>query len=173
MTVLPHRRELFFVKFTPRNTLLNTLLLYLVCSPRVFFLFCFLILVAPLITTQPQGGPVTDSDNVTLFCNASGNPVPTISWTRNGSVLTSSVLRISFGAESRELTITIVNRTDRGEYRCAANNSVGIVTSNAATLDVQCKYTSCLFEYNMTGKTSVSGVTTLYLVTRLTSMVLT
>ena len=89
---------------------------------------------------------------MTFSCNASGNPVPTITWTRNGSVLTSSVLRISFGAESREMTITIVNRTDRGEYRCVANNSVGNVTSNAATLHVQCKYTSCLFEYDMTGQ---------------------
>ena len=155
MTLLPHRRELFFVKFTPRNTFLNTLLLYLVCSPRVFFFFlkfCFLIIVAPLITTQPQGGLVYEGGNVTLSCNASGNPVPTIKWTRNGSVLTSSVLRISFGAESRELTITIVNRTDMGEYRCVANNSVGNVTSDAATLDVQCEYTSCPFEYDMTGK---------------------
>ena len=132
-----------------------------------------MIIVAPLITTQPQGGPVTEGDNVTFSCNASGNPVPTITWTRNGSVLTSSVLRISFRAESRELTIRIVNRTNRGEYRCVANNSVGNVTSNPATLDVQCKYTSCLFEYDMTGKTSASGVTTLCLVTRLTSMVLT
>ena len=110
---------------------------------------------------------------MTFSCNASGNPVPTITWTRNGSVLTSSVLRISFGAESREMTITIVKRTDRGEYRCVANNSVGNVTSNAATLDVKCKYTSYLFENDMTGKTSASGVTTLYLVTRLTSVVLT
>ena len=129
--------------------------------------------VAPQITPQPQGGQVIEGNIVTFSCNASGNPVPTITWTRNGSVLTSSVLRISFGAESRELTIRIVNRKDRGEYRCVANNSVGNVTSNAATLDVQCKYTSCLFEYDMTGKTSASGVTTLYLVTRLTSMVLT
>ena len=110
---------------------------------------------------------------MTLSCNASGNPVPTITWTRNGSVLTSSVPRISFGAESRELTITTINKADSGEYRCVANNSEGNVTSNAATLDVQCKYTSCLFQYDMTGKTSASGVTTLYLVTRLTNMVLT
>ena len=154
MTLLPHRRELIFVKFTPHNTLLRTLLLYLV----FFFKFCFLTIVAPVITTQPQVGPVTEGDNVTLFCNASGNPVPTITWTRNGSVLTSSVARISFEAESRELTITSINRTDSGEYRCAANNSEGNVTSDAATLDVQCEYTSCPFEYDMTDKTRASVV---------------
>ena len=139
--VLPHRKSLFFVKFTPRNTLLHTLLLYLVCSPHDFFFkFCFLIIVAPVITTQPQVGPVTEGDNVTLSCNASGIPVPTITWTRNGSVLISSVPRISLGAESRELTITNISRADSGEYRCVANNSEGNVTSNAATLDVKCKF---------------------------------
>ena len=125
----------------------------------VDLIVCFLIIVAPQIATQPQGGPVIQGQNVNFFCNASGNPVPTITWTRNGSVLTSSVARISFGAESRELTITSINRADSGEYRCVANNNEGNVTSDAATLDVQCEYTSCPFQYDMTGKTSTSVVT--------------
>ena len=104
----------------------------------------FLIIVAPLITTQPRGGPVTEGDNVTLSCNASGNPVPTITWTRNGSVLISSVPRISFRAESRELTITTIDTADSGEYQCVANNSVGNDTSDAATIDVQRKYGLCV-----------------------------
>ena len=133
--------------------------LSVVAPTCVVLIVCFLIIVAPQIATQPQGGPVIEGQNVTLSCNASGNPVPTITWTRNSSVLTSSVPRISFGAESRELTITSINRADSGEYRCVANNSEGNVTSDAATLDVQCEYTSCPFEYDMTGKTSTSVVT--------------
>ena len=125
----------------------------------VVLIVCFLIIVAPQIATQPQGGPVTEDHNVNLFCNASGNPVPTITWTRNGSVLTSSVPRISFGEESKELKITSINRADKGEYRCVANNSEGNVTSDAATLDVQCEYTSCPFECDMRGKTSAGVVT--------------
>ena len=125
----------------------------------VVLIVCFLIIVAPQIATQPQGGPVIEGHNVNLFCNASGNPVPTITWTRNGSVLTSSVPRIRFEEESKELTITSINRADKGEYRCVANNSEGNVTSDAATLDVQCEYTSCPFEYDMTGKRSASVVT--------------
>ena len=93
-----------------------------------------------MITTQPQDGPVTEGDNVTLSCNASGDPLSTITWTRNGSVLNSSVPRISLGAESRELTITNISRADSGEYRCVANNSEGTNISHAATLDVQCKF---------------------------------
>ena len=93
-----------------------------------------------MITTQPQDGPVTEGDNVTLSCNASGDPLSTITWTRNGSVLNSSVPRISLGAKSRELTITNISRTDSGEYRCVANNSEGTNISHPATLDVKCKF---------------------------------
>ena len=93
-----------------------------------------------MITTQPQVGPVTEGDNVTLSCNASGGPLPTITWTRDGSVLNSSVPRISLEAESRELTITNISRADSGEYRCVANNSEGTNISHAATLDVKCKF---------------------------------
>ena len=99
-----------------------------------YLIVCFLIIhvVAPQIITQPQGGPVTEGDNVTLSCNVIGFPAPSITWTKDGSVLT------SFGG----LTITSVNRTDSGEYRCVAINSVANATSDAATLDVQCEYTS-------------------------------
>jgi len=78
---------------------------------------------------------------VTLSCNASGDPVPSISWTRDATIIsTSGESRISFGAESNELTITNVSRADKGEYRCVANNSLGNATSNAAFLNVQCKF---------------------------------
>ena len=77
---------------------------------------------------------------MTLSCNASGNPVPTISWTKNGSpVNASNNSRVSLSKDKKQLTITIVSRTDRGEYRCVANNSVGN-TASAATLDIQCTY---------------------------------
>ena len=83
---------------------------------------------------------------MTLSCNASGDPVPTISWTRDATIIsTSGDSRISFGAENKELTITNVSRADEGEYRCVANNSLGNATSNAAFFNVQCKF-SLTFE---------------------------
>ena len=75
---------------------------------------------------------------MTLSCNATGNPTPTISWTRNGSPVDTSA-RISFSDDNNTLTITNVKRTDSGEYRCVARNRVGSDTSDAAKLDVQCK----------------------------------
>ena len=78
---------------------------------------------------------------MTLFCNASGNPMPTtFSWTVNGSAVTVDG-RISLSQDDKQLTITNVTRGDSGQYRCVANNSVGNVTSDAATLNVQCKNT--------------------------------
>ena len=78
---------------------------------------------------------------MTLSCNASGNPMPTtFSWTVNGSAVTVGG-RISLSQDDKQLTITNVTRGDSGQYRCVANNTVGNVTSNAATLNVQCKNT--------------------------------
>ena len=76
---------------------------------------------------------------MTLSCNATGNPEPTMSWIKDGFP-TNRNSRNSFSADSRKFTITNVNRTDSGEYRCVASNGVGNKTSNAATLDVKCKY---------------------------------
>lgn len=81
---------------------------------------------------------------MTLSCNAIGNPTPTISWTRNGSLVNTSAM-ISFSDDNKTLTITNVTRTDSGQYRCVARNRVGSDTSNAAKLDVQCK--TSIFEY--------------------------
>ena len=76
---------------------------------------------------------------MTLSCNAIGNPTPSISWTKDGSAANSP--RISLSSHNKQLTITNVNRSDSGQYRCVAHNSIGAtVTSDAATLDVQCKY---------------------------------
>ena len=97
----------------------------------------------PKITVPPKAQTKTEGVNVALSCNSTGNPKPTISWTRNGSpVDTSGNSRISFSADKKQLTITNVNRTDSGEYRCAAKNSLGNDTSNPAKLDVQCKLTN-------------------------------
>ena len=77
---------------------------------------------------------------MTLSCDASGNPVPTISWTKDGSplhVCTSS--RIGISGDKKKLHIKNLSRTDRGEYRCVASNEVGTDESNAAILDIQCK----------------------------------
>ena len=93
----------------------------------------------PTITVQPQSLEKTEGDNVTLSCNADGNPIPTISWTINGSLTAiKGNSRISFTKNKQQLTIRNVKRTDSGTYRCVASNKFGNASSDAALLDIQC-----------------------------------
>ena len=108
----------------------------------IYFADCFIITDQPEITVNPRSDTKTEGDNVTLSCNATANPVPTISWTRNGSPVDSS--GISFSEDNKQLTITDANRTNSGEYRCVASNELGNDTSNAASLDIQCNVLSML-----------------------------
>ena len=105
------------------------------------FADCFVNTDQPEITTHSASVPTTEGDNLTLSCNATANPAPTISWTRDGSpVNTTNNSRISLSDDNKQLTITNVNRTDSGKYRCVASNKFGNDTSSVVTLDVQCKY---------------------------------
>ena len=82
--------------------------------------------------------------SVTFSCDANGIPEPTFSWSKDGSAVTADN-RISLSADNKQLSLTNVNRTDSGEYRCVAANSVGSVNSNVATLTVLCKKTFTCF----------------------------
>ena len=77
---------------------------------------------------------------MTFTCDADGNPTPTFSWTKDGSVV-NTTSRITFNADKKQLTITNVDREDSGEYICMATNDVNKVQSNSSTLTVQCKDT--------------------------------
>ena len=117
-------------------------------------------LVAPEITKHPQDTTTTEGSNVLLTCNAIGNPVPTFSWTINGSAVNAAANpRISLSSENKELTLTNLNRTYSGnQYRCVANNIKGNVTSNAATLNIQCKYYFSLFLFDVHAKVARCSV---------------
>ena len=91
----------------------------------------------PKINVHPESQIKPEGSNLTLSCSADGNPVPTISWTKDGSPISSNP-RISFSADNQQLTIKDVRRTYSGEYRCVAHNRLGNETSKAATLDIQC-----------------------------------
>ena len=99
---------------------------------------CFTIVDKSEITTHPSNVTETEGESVTLHCNAIGYPLPTLSWTKDGSDIGNNS-GISFSADKKQLAITKASRVDSGAYRCVANNSLGIDTSMAAVLDVQCK----------------------------------
>ena len=119
---------------------------------RVSSLQCkfFLIAVRAEIVSHPQANVTKEEgSNLTLFCNATGNPTPIILWTKDGSPINNNS-RIRFSIHNRLLTVSNVNRTDSGHYRCVANNSLGNDISNVSTVDIQCKFSyhyCILFSY--------------------------
>ena len=81
---------------------------------------------------------------MTLFCNATGNPPPMLSWTKDGSPL-NNIQGILFSEDNETLSIASINRSKSGNYRCVARNSLGNDPSNHANVDVQCKCSSNSF----------------------------
>ena len=104
---------------------------------------CFIFTTdRPEFSEHPKNWTVLEGLNVAFSCNATGNPTPNFSWTKNGSpVNTTANARISLSADNKQLNIRNSTRVDSGEYRCVVNNSVGAVNSSAAFLTVQCKIT--------------------------------
>ena len=102
------------------------------------FFFLFFFTDQPEIITHPKNVTIEERLLMTLFCNATGNPLPTISWTKDGSPLTKTQ-GIIFTGENETLSIANITRSESGNYRCVTRNSLGNDTSNAAKVDVLCK----------------------------------
>ena len=84
-----------------------------------------------------------ERNNITMTCEATGIPLPTIVWTFSGRVLMSDSVNTTTGngdvlRVTETLTIMNVSREHTGVYTCSANNSVGSDSSNI-TITVQCK----------------------------------
>ena len=72
---------------------------------------------------------ITEGDNLTLTCQASGTPPPTVSW-----------IKVSSGQRTNGnvLDFIHINRRQAGEYKCEASNECGNA-SELVNIDVQCK----------------------------------
>ena len=71
----------------------------------------------PLIESAPVSQVVLEGNNLTLHCNASGNPTPNITWTKEDSP---SVLH-----QGITYSIVDIDRNAAGNYTCTAWNGVG------------------------------------------------
>ena len=78
--------------------------------------------------------PVIEGQNVTLTCNASGFPAPTVYW-----VKTSNGDRFN----ETELVFTNINRSEAGEYACVASNLC--TSTEVVEVDVLCKFIAIVF----------------------------
>ena len=74
---------------------------------------------------------VTEGSNVTLHCNATGNPTPNITWRRNGI---STVLH-----QGQSYVVDSINRKQAGNYICSAWNGIGNKKNATIIVTVHCK----------------------------------
>ncbi|XP_038115404.1 hemicentin-1 isoform X1 [Culex quinquefasciatus] len=93
------------------------------------------ILVPPSVRAIPPSGQLTARKGgaVTLECKASGNPVPSIYWTKKQSGAGKSSAKIG---EGPILTLERVERQQAGVYQCTADNNVGEAVTVDMRLDV-------------------------------------
>ena len=108
---------------------------------QITFLLSFS--VAPEISKTLEGLTTVEGQDVIFSCEVEGNPSPNVTWTKNEQRLNftaNSRLAASSTNNNHTLTITDVHRSDAGQYKCVANNSVNTSISSAAKLEVHCKY---------------------------------
>ena len=85
----------------------------------------------PTVTIQQCSTPVTEGDNATLDCSATGNPVPSTAWLRTN---TRAIL-----SYSKILDIPTIQRSQSGNYECLAWNGIGNNNTKSCSIDVHCK----------------------------------
>ena len=90
--------------------------------------------MAPVTEVVPQTGTVIEGGNITLICNVSGVPSPSVFWTEVGSPV------------SRKISLTVANVTRPGtrdnliQYQCTARNGVGTSSTTTVSFAVHCEY---------------------------------
>ena len=84
--------------------------------------------VPPGITSQPQNIAVTAGQSATFSVVATGSPVPTYQWRKDGATLSA--------ATNASLTVSGTQPGDAGSYDVIVTNVVGSLTSTSATLTV-------------------------------------
>ena len=76
----------------------------------------------------PGDQTVAVSQSAIFTCEATGNPLPSITWSRGGGVsLTTGVEAITLTPTSVQSNLTISNAQigDTGSYYCVASNDIG------------------------------------------------
>ena len=79
--------------------------------------------------------------SLTLYCTASGDPSPNITWYRNGMTFTNT--RTTVSANGTLLIVNITEATDATQgglpYHCTATNKFGTIRSRTANISYACE----------------------------------
>lgn len=100
----------------------------------------FILLLLPSLSAPPSitNAPIERvhvevGKDLTLTCNASGDPQPNITWTKDG-------VPMSFSSDAfHQFRLTDVQSEDSGSYKCTASNGYGSDATTVSRVDVKCE----------------------------------
>ena len=94
----------------------------------------------PSIRIAPERKADIEAGNdLMLICYASGDPKPTVTWTKD------SVSVKEFNASGQFLHLVNVHRKNAGPYRCTASNGYGNNGTSVSIVSIKCKYIHCKY----------------------------
>ena len=111
-----------------------------------------------MINSEVMNQTQNKGDTASFTCQATGEPVPIISWYFNGAILVNgmehmiSIMALNTTTISSILTIMNVQTSDVGTYTCNATNIISTDTSSGI-LTVNGKFllcTYCVYEFYFT-----------------------
>ncbi|CAH8597851.1 unnamed protein product [Schistosoma turkestanicum] len=97
------------------------------------------VMSPPSIRFSSQEGEhnIPLGSNLALFCVATGNPLPKITWTKDGKPLNNDVMKLSISDDHVHLRLNDIEENDNGRYACHVNSEYGQVTK---TFDIKIIY---------------------------------
>lgn len=103
---------------------------------RIFNRELFCSTVPVTITNSPQDQTVAESQSVMFTCKATGVPLPTITWYKAGTIISSGVTNSTLDSIIQSnLTISSTDISDDGIYTCVASNKIGSPSQTVSVND--------------------------------------
>ncbi|XP_069171299.1 uncharacterized protein [Procambarus clarkii] len=100
--------------------------------------FHITVVVPPVIVRPPEDVTVAEGDDVTLECDATGDPHPTLTWRReDGAPFSFNHTRVREAGGAR-LQLISVSREESGAFLCVASN--GVPPAVSARVEVSVKF---------------------------------
>ncbi|XP_078787184.1 roundabout homolog 4 isoform X3 [Oryzias latipes] len=89
------------------------------------------VLAKPVLTLTPENATVMVGDSAHFYCQAKGDPPPSVVWSREGGALPNGRYLVK---PDQTLQLFYITTQDAGKYMCTAVNDAGMATAGAQLL---------------------------------------